>query len=87
MMIQVVLRGTGIAAQIPGVAVAGKSGTAQTGTAGKVHAWFVAFAPAEAPQFAVSVIIEGETGVNNEQTGGQVSAPIAGAMLAGALGR
>jgi peptidoglycan glycosyltransferase len=67
--------------------VAGKSGTAQTGVAGEApHAWFIAFAPAEAPQFAVSVILEGRGG-RLEQTGGQVSAPVAGAMLAGALGR
>lgn len=87
MMLQVVQNGTGTAAQIAGVGVAGKSGTAQTGIPGKVHAWFVAFAPAEAPQFAVSVMIEGETGINSEQTGGAVAAPLARAMLAGALGR
>ncbi|MET0421595.1 MAG: penicillin-binding transpeptidase domain-containing protein [Acidimicrobiia bacterium] len=87
MMVQVVQRGTGVAAQITGVTVAGKSGTAQTDIEGKVHAWFVAFAPAENPQYAVSVIIEGDTGVSSEQTGGAVSAPIAGAMLAAALGR
>ena len=86
MMVNVVAQGTGVAAQIPGVTVAGKSGTAQTGIPGAPHAWFVAFAPAEQPRFAVSVIIEGAPNVDSEQTGGAVAAPIAGAMLQAALG-
>ena len=87
MMVNVVERGTGMAAQLPGVTVAGKSGTAQTGIPDDApHAWFMAFAPAEAPQFAVAVIIESAEG-NNEQTGGRVAAPIAGTMLQAALGR
>ena len=87
MMISVVNSpiGTGTAAQIPGVLVAGKSGTAQTGIEGAdPHAWFVAFAPADAPRYAVSVIVEGEGGFN-EQTGGEVAAPIARTMLEAAL--
>jgi peptidoglycan glycosyltransferase len=87
MMIQVVENGTGTAAQIADVVVAGKSGTAQTGIEGAPpHAWFMAFAPANDPQFAVAVIIEGEGGTS-EQTGGQVAAPLARAMLQRALGR
>jgi peptidoglycan glycosyltransferase len=88
MMVQVVQspNGTGTRAQIDGVVVAGKSGTAQRGIGENPDAWFVAFAPAEAPQYAVAVLIEGAGG-NSEQTGGQVSAPLAGAMLARALGR
>ncbi|MEX2100453.1 MAG: penicillin-binding protein 2 [Acidimicrobiia bacterium] len=85
MMVQVVQRGTGTAARIPGVTVAGKTGTAQTGS-DVVHAWFVAFAPAEAPQFAVSVILEGGGFLGNEATGGQVAAPIAKRMLEVVLG-
>ncbi len=87
MMIQVVENGTGTAAQIADVTVAGKSGTAQTGIEGAPpHAWFMAFAPAEDPQFAVAVIVEGEGGTS-EQTGGEVAAPLARAMLLGAMGR
>ncbi|MFI5046872.1 MAG: peptidoglycan D,D-transpeptidase FtsI family protein [Acidimicrobiia bacterium] len=90
MMVNVVNspNGTGTAAQIPGVLVAGKSGTAQTGIEGAApHAWFVAFAPAEAPRYAVSVMIESADGVSTEQTGGAVAAPIAGTMLQQALTR
>ncbi|MET0275414.1 MAG: penicillin-binding transpeptidase domain-containing protein, partial [Acidimicrobiia bacterium] len=87
MMVQVVQNGTGTGARLGDIAVAGKSGTAQTGVVGEApHAWFIAFAPAEAPQYAVSVMLEGKGG-SLEQTGGAISAPIAGAMLAAALGR
>jgi penicillin-binding protein A len=86
MMIQVVQRGTGTAAQIPGVAVAGKTGTAQPG-AGNPHAWFIAFAPADAPRYAVAVIVEHGGSFGSEATGGAVAAPIAARMLGVLLGR
>jgi peptidoglycan glycosyltransferase len=85
MMVQVVQRGTGTAAQIPGVTVAGKTGTAQTGS-GAVHAWFVAFAPAEAPRYAVAVLVENGGNLGNEATGGQVAAPVAKQVLQTLLG-
>jgi peptidoglycan glycosyltransferase len=72
MMKHVVDEGTGRAAQIPGVQIAGKTGTAQTGRAGQLDAWFIAFAPAEAPQVAVAVVVE-----RTSQYGGQAAAPIA----------
>jgi peptidoglycan glycosyltransferase len=88
MMIQVVNSpaGTGTAAQIPGVTVAGKTGTAQTVPGQPPHAWFVAFAPAEAPRFAVAVIVEHGGNARQEATGGRVAAPIAAQMLKLALG-
>jgi peptidoglycan glycosyltransferase len=71
--------GTGTAAAIPGVTVAGKTGTAQTGT-GLTDDWFVAFAPAQNPQIAVSVVLPNQGGAN-EYTGGAVAAPIAKALI------
>ena len=72
-------QGTGTAAQIPGVQVAGKTGTAQTGT-GKVDTWFVAFAPAAQPTIAVAVLLPNQP-PENEFTGGTVAAPIAKAII------
>jgi peptidoglycan glycosyltransferase len=86
MMIGVVEGGTGTAAQIPGVTVAGKTGTAQHGEGANPHAWFVCFAPAEAPQIAVAVIVLDGGSLGSEATGGQVAAPIARAVLEAALG-
>ena len=49
MMVAVVDNGTGTNAQIPGVEVAGKTGTAQSGSTRPPYAWFVSFAPADDP--------------------------------------
>ena len=57
-MLQVVQRGTGTAAQIPGIQVAGKTGTAETNPGENPHAWFIAFAPADHPQYAIAVLVE-----------------------------
>jgi peptidoglycan glycosyltransferase len=82
-MVQVVNSrgGTGSAARLPGITVAGKTGTAQTDTDPRPHAWFVAFAPAEAPQYAVAVIVEHGGSEQSEATGGKVAAPIARDLL------
>ncbi len=79
LMIATVRRGTGTAAALPGVVVAGKTGTA-TNPAGRSHAWFVAFAPAEHPRIAVAIVVE------NAGYGGDVAAPIARKVIATALG-
>jgi penicillin-binding protein A len=86
MMQEVVQRGTGTAAALPGVAVAGKTGTAQV-EGGSPHAWFIAFAPAEAPRVAVAVIVEHGGSFGSEATGGRVAAPIAAQVLRVALGQ
>ena len=81
LMEAVVDSGTGTAAQIPGVKVAGKTGTAQTVAGQAPHAWFIAFAPADAPKIAVAVLVENGGDLGSEATGGRVSAPIAQKVL------
>jgi penicillin-binding protein A len=82
MMVQVVESGTGTAAQISGVSVAGKTGTAETGVAGRNNTWFIAFAPADAPKVAVAVALSDQSG-----TGGETAAPIAKEIIEAVLGR
>ncbi|MEY2424870.1 MAG: penicillin-binding protein, partial [Actinomycetota bacterium] len=72
MMIDVARRGTATRAQIPGVTVAAKTGTAQT-VGNNAHAWLIAFAPAEAPKIAVAVIVESQDGLG-DITGGKIAA-------------
>jgi peptidoglycan glycosyltransferase len=77
MMEAVVTGGTGTAAQIPGVNVAGKTGTAETGGPGTPNTtWFIANAPAGAPRVAIAVVLENQRGV-----GGTTAAPIAKAVM------
>jgi peptidoglycan glycosyltransferase len=78
-MIQVVQRGSGFYAQIPGVTVAGKTGTAETGTGQQPHAWFICFAPADHPRVAAVVIVE------HGGEGATTAAPIAKQILQAAL--
>ena len=83
MMQLVVQGGTGTNAQIPGVAVAGKTGTAETSIPHVYNAWFVAFAPANDPRYVVAVVVEKQP----NGFGGSISAPIAKAILEKLLGR
>jgi peptidoglycan glycosyltransferase len=62
-------------AALPGVNVAGKSGTAEIGEGQVSHAWFIAFAPVEAPRVAVAVIEERAGG------GSTFAGPVARRML------
>jgi penicillin-binding protein A len=73
MMVAVVEQGTGGQAKIPGIQVAGKTGTAETQIGTKINdVWFIAFAPAEAPRIAVAVTVAQAPGF-----GGDIAAPIA----------
>ncbi|MGH8896964.1 MAG: peptidoglycan D,D-transpeptidase FtsI family protein [Egibacteraceae bacterium] len=85
MMVGVVARGTGRAAAIEGVAVAGKTGTAEGAPGRPPTVWFVGFAPADNPQVAVAVVLEDGGGVGDEATGGRLAAPIAKAVMQAAL--
>ncbi len=76
LLVGVVDHGTGTAAQISGVTVAGKTGTAENAT-GKDHSWFVGYAPAEDPKVSIAVVIE------NSDYG--KATPIAGEVLEVAL--
>jgi penicillin-binding protein A len=90
LMIGVVTHGTGTAAALPGVQVAGKTGTAELGSVTghgaaaenqRVDAWFTAFAPAGDPKLAVAAMV-----VNANGDGGTVAAPIVRQMMASAFG-
>lgn len=81
MMVAAVENGTGTTAQIPGVEVAGKTGTAQTVEGANPHTWFIAFAPANDPKLAVAVIVEHGGTFGSEATGAAVAAPIAKTIL------
>jgi len=86
-MLSVVEGGTGAKAKVPGVLIAGKTGTAQVVKKGdekghaalKDHGWFVSFAPVDNPKIAVVVLVE------NGGFGGQVAAPVAKAMYEAAF--
>jgi peptidoglycan glycosyltransferase len=77
MMQGVVQSGTGTAAQIPGVLVAGKTGTAETGERNVYTAWFIFFAPADNPQIAGAVAVEHQL----NGFGGAIAAPIAKQLM------
>jgi penicillin-binding protein A len=77
MMAQVVKEGTGTAAALEGIDVAGKTGTAEVDReCGPNQLWFIAFAPVQDPRVAIAVTVECGTGF-----GGTVAAPIAKAVM------
>lgn len=88
MMLRVVYGARGTARsipQIPGVKIAGKTGTAEWREGASPHAWFIGFAPASAPKVAVAVIVEAGGSAGSEAFGSTVAAPIASAMMRAAL--
>jgi peptidoglycan glycosyltransferase len=91
MMVATVQRGTATPAAIPGIQVAGKTGTAQSGlknpdgTEVPPYAWFVGFAPANAPKVAVCVMIQHINTPTDEIAGGRLGGPIAKAVMEAVL--
>jgi penicillin-binding protein A len=85
MMGVVVSQGTGRNAQIPGVEVGGKTGTAQSDPKRKPFAWFTSFAPLDDATVAVAVIVEDADIPRDDIAGGRVAAPIARAVMEAAL--
>ncbi len=77
-MLTVVEQGSGSAASVPGVKVAGKTGTAEA-TGSQVNSTFIGFAPYDSPTLAISVAIE------NYTDGGESAAAVAGEVLQAAL--
>ncbi|HUF15106.1 MAG TPA: penicillin-binding transpeptidase domain-containing protein [Acidimicrobiia bacterium] len=80
MMERVVTEGTGSQAAVPGVRVAGKTGTS-TGTGGFSNPWFIGFAPVDDPSIALAVFIEGSEISGESASGGSVAAPIASRLI------
>jgi peptidoglycan glycosyltransferase len=86
LMVGVVNNGTGRTMQLDnGIQAAAKTGTAQLnfveGEPQRSHAWIIGFAPAEAPRYAVSVVIKGTTDQISASTGGKLAGPIAKQVL------
>jgi peptidoglycan glycosyltransferase len=87
MMVDVVVDGTGTEAQIPGIQVAGKTGTANSAPDRPPYAWMVTFAPADDPQVAVAVQIEHSSTLRDEITGNGLAGPICRAIMQAVLGQ
>ncbi|WP_042378594.1 peptidoglycan D,D-transpeptidase FtsI family protein [Streptacidiphilus melanogenes] len=89
MMVNVVKNGTGTTAQIPGVEVGGKTGTAQHGVNNdqNPYAWFVSWAKSGGKQIAVAVVVEDSDTSRGDISGMHLAAPIAKNMMQAYLGK
>lgn len=84
MMVGNVSQGVASNAAIVGIDVAGKTGTAETGLDTGRSFWFTGFAPAEAPEVVVAVVVEGD---RSEGSGNSVAAPIARKVMEAVINR
>jgi peptidoglycan glycosyltransferase len=87
MMIAAVSSGVSSNAKIPGVKVAGKTGTAENGPKDPYTLWFTGFAPADNPQIAVAVVIEDGGGKGQSGRGNTLAAPIAKKVMEAVLNK
>ena len=85
MMVAAVSSGVSSNAQIPGIKVAGKTGTAENGVGQPYTLWFTGFAPADNPQVAVAVVIEDGGGMGQSGRGNTLAAPIAKKVMQAVL--
>ena len=81
MLVSTVEKGTAASARIPGMEVAGKTGTAQSTAERPPYAWFVSFAPAQNPEVAVAVVVESSNTARSEIAGGRLAGPVARAVM------
>ena len=84
MMVNNVSQGVASAARIPGISVAGKTGTAETGIGDGRSFWFTGFAPAENPELVIAVVIEGS---NPEGTANSIASPVAKTIMEAVITR
>lgn len=87
MMIAAVSSGVSSNAKIPGVKVAGKTGTAENGVKDPFTLWFTGFAPADNPEVAVAVVIEDGGGKGQSGRGNTLAAPIAKKVMEAVLNK
>jgi len=87
MMVMAVSSGVSSNASIPGVVVAGKTGTAENGVGEPYTLWFTGFAPAKNPQVAIAVVVENGGGYGQGGRGNGVAAPIAKKVMQAVLNK
>jgi peptidoglycan glycosyltransferase len=87
MMISTVGSGTATSAQIPGVEVGAKTGTAQSTEDRPPYAWFVSYAKDGDRQVAVAVLVESSDTARSEIAGGRLAGPIARSVMEAVLGK
>ena len=87
MMVNGVESGAASNARIDGVSVAGKTGTAENGEDDPYTLWFTGFAPADNPQYAITVLVEDGGGLGQEGYGNLLAAPIAKQVLEAVLNK
>ncbi|WP_394553758.1 peptidoglycan D,D-transpeptidase FtsI family protein [Agromyces sp. MMS24-JH15] len=87
MMVNGVENGAATNARIDGVSVAGKTGTAENGEDDPYTLWFTGFAPADDPQYAITVLVEDGGGLGQEGYGNLIAAPVAKQVLEAVLSK